>query len=129
MAFLEFIGAAILIIAILVVAFWVGLREQGFLRNISRRSQANAVAARERADRYRAQQQYGPPPGQYGPPQYGPPPGQYGPPPGGQYGPPPSGQYGPPPGQHGQPGQYGGPQGYGPPPGYQPPQNPEERPR
>jgi hypothetical protein len=147
MAFLEFIGAAILIIAILVVAFWVGLREQGFLRNISRRSQANTIAARERADRYRAQPQYGPPPGQYGPPQYGqpqygPPPGQYGPPPGGQYGPPPSGQYGPPPEQHGQPGQYGppqeygGPQGYGPPPGYQPPppgyqppQNPDERPR
>jgi hypothetical protein len=138
MAFLEFTGAAILIIAILVVAFWVGLREQGFLRNISRRSQANAIAARERADRYRAQQQYGPPPGQYGPaqygqPQYGPPPGQYGPPPGGQYDPPE--QYGQP-GQYGPPQEYGGPQGYGPPPGYQPPppgyqppQNPEERPR
>jgi hypothetical protein len=116
MAFLEFIGAAILIIAILVVAFWVGLREQGFLRNISRRSQANAISARERADRYRAQQQYGPPPGQYGPPQYG----QQ------QYGQP---QYGPPPGQYGPPQESGGPQGYGPPPGYQPPQNPEERPR
>ena len=70
MAFLEFIGAAILIIAILVVAFWVGLREQGFLRNISRRSQGNAIAARERADRYRTQQQYGPPPG-YQPPRPG----------------------------------------------------------
>lgn len=99
MAFLEFIGAAILIIAILIVAFWVGLREQGFLRNISRRSQANAIAARELADRHPAQQQYGPPPGQYGPAQ--------------EYGGPQS--YGPPPGY--QP----------PPPGYQPPQNPEDR--
>ena len=92
----EFIGAAILLLAIIAVALWVGMKEQGFLRNMSRRSRANADAAQQRAAQYRAQQQYGPPPGQFGPPpgQYGPPPGQYGPPPG-QYGPPP-GQYGPP---------------------------------
>lgn len=83
MAFLEFIGAAILLLAILGIALWVGLREQGFLRNISRRSRDNAIAAQERAAQYRAQQQYGPPPGQYTAPQgqYGPPQGQYGPPP------------------------------------------------
>lgn len=76
MAFLEFIGAAILLLAIFGVALGVGMKEQSFLRNIARRSRANANAAQERAARYRAQQQYGPPPGQYGPPQgYGEPPG------------------------------------------------------
>lgn len=87
MAILEFLGAAILLIVIMGVAFWVGLREQGFLRNMSRRSRANAIAARERAEQYRAQQQYGPPPGYGQQPGYGPPPG-YVPPPG--YGQPPN---------------------------------------
>lgn len=71
MAFLEFIGAAILLLAILGISIWVRTREQGFLRGIARRSRADAIAAQERAAQYRARQQYG---------QYGPPPGQAGPP-------------------------------------------------
>lgn len=40
---LEGIGGGILMLAILAVSIWVGMREQGFLKNIARRSRERAT--------------------------------------------------------------------------------------
>lgn len=67
MAGLEFVGGAILLLAVIGAAVWLSFKNLGYQRNMARRSRERAEALRARADQYRAAQQYGPPPG-YGQP-------------------------------------------------------------
>lgn len=114
MAFLEVIGAVLGFGLLFAVGVFFQVTDTRILRRMVRRSKANALAARQRADWYQAQQYQNSSwngGGQYPGGQYPGPGGQY---PGGQYPTP----YPPQPGQAG----YGAP-----PPGYGQPPQPEER--